>query len=261
MLNDMVGVVREIRGERERTDRYHSALSASETMRRLTVHDLGNPLATMMLATDLLRTEELPSVQRRRVDLIEAAAERMESMIDTLSRFSELERGGLVTSSELDDPTEAVEQAVAAQALIGKSRNLQLATHLPGAPLRVRLDHRLLRRIVDNLLANAIRRAPRESVIAVRLEADGPSMLAVTVADAGADFEPALYARYEKPLDWADASTAASDSGLSLAFAALAAQAMGGSLTLGRTAAQGCHVRVTIPVAAELPWPSGALRS
>jgi signal transduction histidine kinase len=261
VLNDMVGVAREIRGERERTDRYHTALSASETMRRLTVHDLGNPLATMMLATDLLRTEELPSVQRRRVDLIGAAAERMESMIDTLSRFSELERGGLVTSSELDDPAEAVEQAVAAQALIAKSRNLQLATHLPSDALRVRLDHRLLRRIVDNLLANAIRRAPRESAIVVRLEAEGPAMLAVTVADAGVDFEPAHYARYDTPLDWTDASAAASDSGLSLAFAALASQALGGSLTLGRNAAHGCFVRVTIPIAAEQPWPAGVLRS
>lgn len=261
MLNDMVGAVREIRGERERTDRYQSALAALETMRRLTVHDLGNPLATMMLATDLLRTEELPSVQRRRVDLIGAAAERMESIVDTLARFNDLERGSLVTSSEEDDPAAAIDQAVAAQALIARSRALQLATHLPGEARAVRLDHRLLRRIVDNLLAQAIRRAPRESAVLVRLAMEDASVLTVTVTDAGAEFEPALLARYAKPLEWTDASEAANDSGLSLAFAAMATQAMGGALSLGRTATNGCFVRVEIPVAPGIEWPRDMIRN
>ena len=223
-------------------------LDARVAMAAMTVHDLGNPLATVMLASDLLMSDELAPAQRRRVELLSAAASRMESLLDTLAAFSRLDAGTLEVEPELEDPVAVVRERIALQELVAGTRDVRITAHLPAAPMRVRFDVRLFRRIVDNLLAYALRRAPRGSQVIVRLTAHSAPTVRLTVLDFGGDLPEEVRTLHAADVARGTGTSAAAEAGLGLAFASMAAEAMGGHFSLEREAIGGASYRVDVPM-------------
>lgn len=223
-------------------------LDARVAMTAMTVHDLGNPLATVMLASDLLMSGDLAPAQRRRVELLSAAAARMESLLDTLAAFSRLDAGALEVAPELEDPVTVVRERIALQELVAGTRDVRITTHLPEAPMRVRFDVRLFRRIVDNLLAYALRRAPRGTQVIVRLTAHTAPTVRLTVLDFGGELPDEVRTLHAADVARGTGTSAAAEGGLGLAFASLAAEAMGGHFSLEREAIGGASYRVDLPM-------------
>jgi signal transduction histidine kinase len=98
--------------------------------------------------------------------------------------------------------------------------------------LRVRADADLLRRVVENLLENALRHAPEESVVLVSsvLRADA---LELRIADRGSGVPPELresiFERFVQ-VESRDRAVTRSGRGLGLAFCRLAVEAHGGRI-------------------------------
>lgn len=231
-----------------------TALRVRQDMASMTVHDLGNPLATVMLAADLLATDALSPDARRRVQLLQGAAQRIESILDTLGRFSKLDVGILIPELEDGDPLDVVQECVAAQQFIADTKQVQLVVHTPELPLRVRFDRAMLRRVLDNLLALSLKRAPRGSSVILRMTAHTPPLVRFTVMDFGGEVTEEMreqVARAPAPLRGEQTAT---EIGLPLAFVAMAVDALNGEFSLDHEAPNGATFRV------ELPMPQSAVR-
>lgn len=114
------------------------------------------------------------------------------------------------------------------------------------------------RQIVDNLLDNALRYAPRQSTVTVSLEhSDGDAML--SVADEGPGFPkaflPRAFERFSRPDD--SRTPNSGGTGLGLAIVQSVAEAHGGSARAENRGRGGAMVSVTVPAGSAAGDPAG----
>jgi two-component system sensor histidine kinase BaeS len=104
-----------------------------------------------------------------------------------------------------------------------------------------------MRRVLGNLLANAIRHTPTGGRVTVRVEPDGSGGLLVAVSDTGSGIPADLLARvFERFAKGADSG----GSGLGLAIARDLVEAHGGSIEAESREGEGTTIRVRLPVSA-----------
>ena len=116
---------------------------------------------------------------------------------------------------------------------------------LPGATLWARGDFRRALQILVNLVGNAVRYAPRGSIVLVGLHRDA-AHVGVSIADEGKGIALADQTRVFEKFERIDSSEAGGN-GLGLYIARRLARAMGGDLTLASAAGEGARFTLTLP--------------
>jgi two-component system, sensor histidine kinase and response regulator len=195
------------------------------------VHDLKNPVNSMDLQAQLLeRIPELPPRARRPIARIREEARVQLRLILNLLDIAKGEEGRLTPVKTRLDLVVLVAEVVAALELRASDVGAALESSL--AIQSAYADGDLLRRVLENLVENAIRHAPEGTV--VRLSsfayADGVQL---RVADAGVGIpEEAREKVFERfaQLGTDDASSTRTGRGLGLTFCKLAVEAHGGRI-------------------------------
>lgn len=223
-------------------------------------HELRTPMTTIKMASDLLYEErgELPPKVRRTVELMNTEIERFSSMLADLLEISRFDAG--VAALELDevDLGTLVASEVQAQETFAHSQGSELRLHLEGAA-SAQLDARRIRRIVRNLLTNAIDHGegrPIDVTVASDEEA-----VAVTVRDHGIGFQAELSSRVFDRFWRADPSRAraAGGTGLGLAISREDARLHRGWLSAWGRPGLGAQFRLTLPRNPEVTLSSSPL--
>ncbi|HEU4539401.1 MAG TPA: HAMP domain-containing sensor histidine kinase, partial [Polyangiaceae bacterium] len=215
-------VLRQQRDDLMRASLYKERLTA------FLVHDLKNPVNGMMLGAQLiLRDRQASAASRDAAASIQNEARTLVRMIMNLLDISRGDEGRLV----------AVRAPVDLRALVGEVLEA-LSAHASDAGVElvaafevttVEADADLVRRVLENLVENALRHAPEGSAVRVStLRREGEVEL--QVADAGRGVPPALRERIFERFVQAEGGAASSRAGrgLGLAFCKLAAEAHGG---------------------------------
>jgi signal transduction histidine kinase len=102
----------------------------------------------------------------------------------------------------------------------------------------------LVRRVVENLVGNAIKFTPAGGTVRVGVVADG-GLVRVSVTDDGPGIEPELASRlFEK---FVTGRRPGRGSGLGLAFSRLAVEAHGGTIQVDATSGRGATFHFTLP--------------
>jgi signal transduction histidine kinase len=132
-----------------------------------------------------------------------------------------------------------------------------IAVECHGPSVVVSADRRRLQQVLLNLVSNALRFSPADTVVTVRTEGDGDCAAGVGrihVVDQGPGIPEDLLARLFVPFDrlGADAGREGG-AGLGLVLARRLTDAMGGSLELDSTVGAGTHVTITLELAAAEP--------
>jgi two-component system sensor histidine kinase GlrK len=155
-------------------------------------HDLKSPLASLRETTSLLLDEvpgPLSDSQRRVLLLQRESTERLGRMIAKLLELSRLEAG---VSRRLRpiDARPLLAGALAQAAVVGLDRGVgvRCTGHLTGE-IWIAGDEDALRQLLDNLLENAIKFSPRDTVVELGTDTAGGRLL-LTVADRGPGVEP-----------------------------------------------------------------------
>lgn len=219
---------------KQQYDDLQSLLQLREDMVSMIVHDLRNPLASVILAAEMLCYPNLPpEKQRKKIHQILGCSQDLKALIDDLLLMSRLELGKLILNRQAVDLCGFCQSAVGEMNEIAAQKNLRILSQLPqpgGPPIQV--DPTLFRRVLDNLLSNAIKFSPENSQItltATYLETGG---FQVAVADWGpgvnADLRQRIFEKYETGTLIAGAS----QMGLGLAFCKIATEAHGGEITV-----------------------------
>ncbi len=202
-----------------------------ERLMAFVVHDLKNPLNSMALRTQLLLREDgLSDGVRKSLTSMYEATRALNSMIMNLLDLSKAEEGKLGAHRLDVDLPALVAEILEELEVNAKGRNVRLQSSM--LVERIHADQGLLRRILTNLLENAIRYAPSETIVSVRATrvATGTE---VRVADAGSGIPDEMREKVFDAFVQAESSGHAGGRGghgLGLAFCKLAMEAHGGSI-------------------------------
>ncbi|MBL8345898.1 MAG: HAMP domain-containing protein [Rubrivivax sp.] len=203
-------------------------------------HDLRTPLTRMRMRVE---TADLPGALRERcvADLAE-----MNSLIDAVL---DIFRFGAGTTRALQrvDITALLQALVDDHAEQGRS----VRATMPEQALVAWTDALSLRRIVDNLVVNAVRYAGNAEVALTR----GPEYLRISVEDRGPGIEPGRLADVLEPFVRLESSRSrdTGGAGLGLAIAFDLAQGLGGTLSLHNRQGGGLSAQVLLPWADARP--------
>ena len=212
-------------------------------------HELKSPLAAIRGAAELLEGP-LPDADRARFAAsIGSQSRRMATMVERLLALAEVEHRQRIETPEpvaaCELARDAIDDTAAHAAGRGVTVDLQAATGLPG----LRGDGFLLRRMLANLLDNAIDFSPAGSVVELRLQR-GTDGLRLGVLDRGPgipDF--ALDRVFERFYSLPRPDGGARSSGLGLNFVAEIAKLHGGHVELANRDGGGAQAWVTLPEA------------
>ncbi len=241
------GLLRDIDCARNELAERNAELSLKKALAQSIVHDLKSPLAGILGNLELLSgrsgQEVLPLIER-----CMRGAERMRKMILDLLDVERIEDGQLVPELARLDLAELGRIAIDDHETQARTRRIELVLVVDGTPY-ASADPTLVRRIVDNLLANALAHAPAGSRVELRVghRPEGPE---IAVTDQGPGVPEALrekvfekYARVGSPGD-------SSNRGLGLTFCRLAVEAHGGSIWVEPGPSGGACFRAVLPAAA-----------
>jgi len=222
-----------------------------ERLSAFVVHDLKNPVGTVDLhAQLLLRDKELPARAHATAAAIRDEVRSLMRLLLNLLDISKSEEGRLAPALADVDLPALVAGVFEALGVRARAKAISLESAI--LTKSVRADADLLRRIVENLLENAIRHAPEDSVVRVTTaERDGE--VEIRVSDTGAGIPEAMretiFERFVQ-VESNERGVTRSGRGLGLAFWRLAVEAHGGHISV-EEGAPGTVFCVRLPHAPE----------
>ncbi len=138
-------------------------------------HDLRNPLVSIRGISQYLEKEQygpLNDNQHELVSTIVQASESMLTLVEDLLDVSLFESGQMRLDAE-SEPLEAlVDQAVKLHSSSASKKQIRITKEILTDDTQADLDRRLVSRVIDNLVTNAIKFSPEETEIRIVLNSD-----------------------------------------------------------------------------------------
>jgi signal transduction histidine kinase len=191
------------------------------------VHDLKNPVHAIKLHGELIARDQVASERSRgAAALIQSDTEALLRMIMNLLDLSKADEGRLIPASQPIELAPLVAETRAAMTARARTAEVELAFNV--SPRTIHGDPDLVRRVLENLVDNAIRHAPEGTTVRVTI-VDRAADIELRVADAGPGVPEALRAHVFDRFVQGEAASRAGR-GLGLAFCKLAVEAHGGAI-------------------------------
>ncbi|HEY6406498.1 MAG TPA: ATP-binding protein [Ktedonobacteraceae bacterium] len=168
----------------QRTDVLRAALLSSVS------HDLRTPLTAIKAAASSLLQEDVDwdkEAMHGFAVSIEREADRLNHLVGNLLDMSRIEEGALKAEKEEYALTDLIHDVLGRLEPFLEGRAIQ--THLPDDLLPVELDYLQMDQVLTNLIENATRYTPAESLIEVSAQVNGEQVV-ISVADRGPGIPP-----------------------------------------------------------------------
>lgn len=211
-------------------------LELREDMSNMIVHDLRTPLTTITLAAGMInkygdRVGQKTLILRKAGQILDSA-KQLEKMIDNLLFMAKLEAGKMLFNLIPTDLHRLGSEVIADFELIANARDIDLYSELPNFGQTIPVDATILRRIIDNLMSNALKFSPSGGQVTLSLEYLPENRLKVKVADTGTGISEAEKQKIFQKFEIGTLKRNVSQTGLGLAFCKMAVQAQGGTLAI-----------------------------
>ena len=225
-------------------------LELREDMSNMIVHDLRTPLTTITLAAGMINKYGDRAGQRalivRKAGQILDSAKQLEKMIDSLLFMAKLEAGKMLFNLIPTDLHRLGSEVIADFELIANARDINLHSELPNFGQTIPVDATILRRIIDNLMSNALKFSPSGGQVTLSLEYLPENRFRVKVADTGTGITEAEKQKIFQKFEIGSLKKNVSQTGLGLAFCKMAVEAQGGTLAIADNHPQGAIFIVEI---------------
>ena len=157
-------------------------------------HDLKTPLATIQgyVETILIKETHEPLAQGERKKYLTTALKQsntLAGLIDQLFELAKLESGNMVPELEEFSLKELIHDSLQDATWSAKERNIHFQVDADDHDYRVHADIALIQRVVQNLLDNAIKYSPENSLIRIQM-VDGEDAVQLHIADQGKGILP-----------------------------------------------------------------------
>jgi heavy metal sensor kinase len=224
-------------------------------------HELRTPIAIIRGEADvtLRRSGRTEQEYRETLDVIRDESIRLTKIVEDLFLLARVDAGASIGDRTAVDLVELAQDAARSVRSLADARDVQVdVTVADGTtPLVMAGDAMLLRRLLLNLLDNALKHAPAQSVVTLQL-ARAARTLTLRVHDAGpgvaAQLRPRIFERFVHGRPTGEQASG-SGAGLGLAIAQSIAHAHGGRITL-LDDGPGATFEVTLPSSPALGVPA-----
>lgn len=245
-LQDSVETRRRLLDTVERNVQTRQALVADAS------HELRSPLTAMRTELEVsLRQDLLEPAARRTLELVLADAIRLGRIVDNLLVLARIDEGRLELLKRSEDLYELVDRIVHAHQTAANAAGVRLS--VAGEHVRAEVDRDRLEQVLRNLLENAIRYAPVDSVVAVQIWQQRATA-ELSVSDSGPGIERGQRERVFERFSREDkARPRTGGAGLGLAICREIVIAHGGSIWVADgepgepDATPGTTIRLTLP--------------
>ncbi|MBO1769436.1 MtrAB system histidine kinase MtrB [Agrococcus sp. TF02-05] len=212
-------------------------------------HELRTPLTTIKLAGDVLhdRREAFDPVAGRTVELLHTQIERFERLLADLLELSRFDAGAAQLEIEPTNLVRLAEGEIAALEPLAAEHGSELRLVAPGGHFEAEVDPRRIRRILQNLLGNAIDHGEgRPIVVTVDSSSDAA---AIAVRDHGVGMTEEQASRVFDRFWRADPSRQrrTGGTGLGLSISRDDAALHGGWIDVWSRPGEGTAFRLTLP--------------
>lgn len=216
---------------------------------QLIVHDLKSPLTVLISGLNLLGKEtlgELTDTQKRLLHSLEQSGQDILLMINDLLDVEKMEEGKLQLLQSTFDIIQLTKDCVEASQIVAKTHNQNLTFTCDALnPAAIRADKRLIQRVINNLLSNALKFTPNEGQIHVHIQSS-QEQVTVTVEDSG----PGIPAAEQQRIFEKFAQLKGNErrgAGLGLTFCKMVTEAHKGQLNVGNSQFNGALFKLTLP--------------
>ena len=212
-------------------------------------HELRTPLTTIRLAGDVLydQRDDFPPATARTAELLRTQVQRFEILLADLLEMSRYDAGAVEVETEPTNLVRLVEDAVDSVSSLAETKGSELRIVAPGGYFEAEVEARRIRRILQNLLGNAIDHGEGKPII-VYVDSD-ETAVALAVRDYGIGMTPAAMERVFDRFWRADPSRqrTTGGTGLGLAISLEDAALHGGWLEVWSAPGRGSCFRLTLP--------------
>jgi cell cycle sensor histidine kinase DivJ len=237
-----------MRNEAEAANRAKSRFLATMS------HELRTPLNAVIGFADILCDRDigdLPAEQQREYPrIIRQSGQRLLGLVNNILDVSRLETGNFEINPQPLDVAGLVDSCRQAMAADAERAGLELRTELPNAMPEIVADERACRRILLNLISNAIKFSEPGGSVTLSAHFNRTSVI-LSVEDTGIGIAPDELPQLAAPFARADASfTREHDgAGLGLSMVQGIARLHGGSMKIESEPGSGTRVSVILPLA------------
>ncbi len=212
-------------------------------------HELRTPLTTIRLAGDVLydQRDTFPPATARTAELLHTQVERFELLLADLLEMSRYDAGAVDMDTEPTNLVRLVEEAIDSVHSLAESKGSELSLNAPGGYFEAEVDSRRIRRILSNLLGNAIDHGEGKPIV-TWVDSDRDAV-AIAVRDYGVGMTPEAMDRVFDRFWRADPSRqrTTGGTGLGLAISLEDAALHGGWLEVWSAPGEGSCFRLTLP--------------
>ena len=277
VLSQAALAVSQERRQRQELERLNETLRQLERdkdqLMQMVVHDLKNPLTALIGFLGLMRMSRLDNEQRILLDSALRSGKNLSSLIGDLLDIARMEEGHLELLRSCFSLPDLFQECAAEMSawLVQDDKSMRVET--PHDLPLLYADLRLVRRILLNLISNAIKHTPPGTRIILRAytrptslspafvadveAASDLSDLIVEVEDDGPGIAPedmqrifAKFGRLER-----EGSARQESTGLGLTFCRLAVEAHGGMIDVASTLGMGTTFRILFQQPESIPHP------
>lgn len=249
----LLGWLMVLRDVTEEVERSEWRLNAT----RMIVHDLRNPITTLSSTVELIETRlagDSDAEVRRLTQSAQRGIGDMLDMVDSLMDVTRIEAGQLVVDAEAMRLPPLLERVVEHMQPLARQKNIALRTETPADLPAVWGDEEILRRVLVNLLDNALKFTPAGGQIVVQLapspqpaNGDSPGVTC-SVEDNGPGIPDAYRTQiFDRFVRINVGGAQVRGTGLGLTFCKLAVEAHGGRIWVADAENGGSRFLFTLP--------------
>jgi len=221
-----------------------------DSLVHMIVHDLRSPLAGIRAYLDLMKMDgegKLEPEMTQSIDEARKVAVDMTEMVSDLLDVSRLESGKMpLEVSQVDLGALATELAAG---IGGATHRVTVRVEASAEQARIIGDPSVIRRVITNLVGNAVKFSPPASPIVLLVQGNSTEAK-VSVSDRGPGIAPTFHEMIFEKFGQVEAASqgAKHSSGLGLTFCKFAVEAHGGRIGVESVVGRGSTFWFTLPV-------------
>jgi signal transduction histidine kinase/CheY-like chemotaxis protein len=233
-----------------------AAAEAKQTFLDNITHELRTPLHGVLGTMELLGQELTGPDQRELAEAATRSARNLVDMVEDLLELTQVSGGSLILEARPVDLGSLLQEAVVAARARPEARGIRIDFEAPPErPTRVLADRARLRRVVDELLGNAVRHAGGDDIeVSLSAERAGDRIqVEVEILDAGCGIPEDHAERVFEPFTQVEEGRArrAGGAGVGLALARRLVLHMGGQLLYRPRPGGGSAFSIRLELAAD----------
>jgi two-component system, sensor histidine kinase and response regulator len=223
-----------------------------DNLTQMIVHDMKNPISTIKGYAEMLIKDPTEGKWRTEVSSnIYQCAVRLFNMAMMILDVGRLEEGKLVLNHTARYPIEILQEVIKSFSWMAHERQVELKIDDCYPEIKAILDWDLIQRVLANLVSNALKHSPEDSVVTLTCSQSPQGELVIAVTDEGdgislADQEH-IFEKFAQSGDKKGGNR--TDTGLGLAFCKLATEAQGGRIELESQRGAGSKFTLFFPAA------------